>query len=288
MIRANLDARHQCHLHPHRPATKYCQRCRRPLCDECKHEYGNLDGICETCRNELDMADRMQLTPREKVLRGLVSLRNTIIVTVIFVGLFGGGFFILRDNLDIELTPEELARFRYAMTGNFTTDEGINATTTVLGASVVTATSERTDHDAKRLIDEYNGPNFEGWRSIDVSFPQEIVVALTDRLTPDKVILSNHPTEPVASYVKDFEVLLSLESPDGPWQSVGQWTAEQRPEIQRFTFDSLPARFAMLRVLSNYGSREFTSLTSFELYVSIEDPLRTVPDEVESEAGQSP
>ena len=286
MIRANLDARHQCHLHPHRPATEYCQRCRRPLCDECKHQYGDLDAICETCRNELEMADRMLLTPRERVLQGLVSLRNTIIVTAIFVAVFGGGFFLIRDNLDIELTPEELARFRYAMSGSLTTEEGVNATTTVLGASVVAATSERADHDAKRLIDEYNGPNFEGWRSLDVSFPQEIIVELTDRVIPDKVILSNHPTEPVNSYVKDFEVLLSLESPEGPWQSIGQWTAEQRPEIQRFTFESVPARFAMLRVLSNYGSREFTSLTSFELYVSIDDPMRLAPDEVEFEAGQ--
>ena len=285
MIRANLEARHQCHLHPHRPATEYCQRCRRPLCDECKHSYGDLDGICETCRNELYMADSMRLTPREKVFQSLISVRNTIIGIVIFAGLFGGGFFLLRDNLDIELTPEELARFRYAMTGNFTTEEGINATTTVLGASVVDATSERMDHDAGRLIDEYNGPNFEGWRSIDVSFPQEIVVALTDRVTPDKVIVSNHPTEPANSYVKEFEVLLSVESPEGPWQSVGQWTAEQRPENQRFSFESVPARFAMLRVLSNYGSREFTSLTSFEIYVTIDDPTRLVPDEVESEAG---
>jgi hypothetical protein len=232
------------------------------------------------------MADRMLLTPRERVLQGLVSLRNTIIVTAIFVAVFGGGFFLIRDNLDIELTPEELARFRYAMSGSLTTEEGVNATTTVLGASVVAATSERADHDAKRLIDEYNGPNFEGWRSLDVSFPQEIIVELTDRVIPDKVILSNHPTEPVNSYVKDFEVLLSLESPEGPWQSIGQWTAEQRPEIQRFTFESVPARFAMLRVLSNYGSREFTSLTSFELYVSIDDPMRLAPDEVEFEAGQ--
>ncbi len=286
MIRANLEARHQCHLHPHRPATEYCQRCRRPLCDECKHQYGDLDVICETCRNELEMADQMRLTPRERVLQSLISLRNTIIGIVVFAGLFGGGFFILRDNLDIELTPEELARFRYAMTGNFTTEEGINATTTVLGAVVVNATSERTDHDAGRLIDEYHGPNFEGWRSADVSFPQEIVVQLTDRLTPDKVILSNHPTEPVDSYVKDFEVLLSTESPDGPWQSVGRWTAEQRPEIQRFTFETAPASFAMLRVLSNYGNREFTSLTSFELYVTVDDPLRQVPDEMQSETGQ--
>jgi hypothetical protein len=286
MIRANLDARHQCNIHPHRPATKYCQRCRRPLCDECKREYGELKALCDTCRSELEMADRMLLTPREKVLQGLVSLRNTIIVTVIFAGVFGGGFFLIRDNLDIELTPEELARFRYAMTGSFNTEEGVNATTTVLGASVVAATSERTDHDARRLIDEYDGPNFEGWRSLDVSFPQEIVVELTERMTPDKVILSNHPEEPVSSYVKDFEVLLSAEGPQGPWQSVGRWTAEQRPAIQRFSFESVPAKFAMLRVLSNYGSRDFTSLTSFEIYVTIEDPMRPISDEVESEASQ--
>jgi hypothetical protein len=33
------------------------------------------------------------------------------------------------------------------------------------------------------------------------------------------------------------------------------------------------AEFAMLRVLSNYGSQEFTSLTSFEVYVTVDNSL---------------
>ena len=272
MIRANLDARHQCNIHPHRPASIYCKRCRKPLCDECARRYEDLK-VCDNCLNELDMAERMKLTPWERVFQGLESLRNTVIATAIIGGIFAGGFFLIRDNLNIELTPEELARFRYAMSGSFATEEGLNATTTVLEASIVTATSQRTEHDARRLIDEYHGPSFEGWRSVDASFPQEVVVELTDRVAADKVILTNHPVEPTNSYVKDFEVLLSLESPEGPWQSVGRWTAEQHPEVQRFPFDSMLAEFAMLRVLSNYGSQEFTSLTSFEVYVTVDNSL---------------
>ncbi len=220
------------------------------------------------------MAESMRPTTKQRIIEALISLRNTLLAIAVILALIVGGYLLLKDQIAVQLTPEELARFRYAVGGSFNTPEGINASTTVLGAQIVSATSEQPGHDAKRVIDEYGGPDYAGWRSHDATFPQEIVVKLADNGGVDKVIFTNHPIESLDTYVKEFEVLLSAEGADGPWQLVGRWTAEQNSEVQRFTFQKTRAKYAMLRILSNYGSLYYTSLTTFEVYVTLVQPFQ--------------
>lgn len=273
MLRAHLDARKRCYNHPHRETTLTCERCKTAFCEECLIEHDGAR-VCATCLRELEEAKAAELTFKERVLQSLRSLGTGLIVAVVAIGVLGGLFFALRGLFDRPITPEELARFRYAVAGSFETDEGINVSSTVLGAKVVSWTSAAEGFPAKQLINEYFGPNVPPWRSADATFPQEIVVEFQDTSAVQKVNLVNSVSEPPETYVKDFEVLLSTEGPDRGFTSVGRFRMEQNSELQRFEFKPTPGRWIMLRILSNYGSQQYTSLDEFDSYVVPVNPAK--------------
>ena len=276
MIHAAAEARERCFDHPHRRATRKCFRCARGMCDECAKEWRHADGsrpACETCIAELEELDRITHIPaKERVRRFGVSTRNFLIGLAIVAVLCVPGYFVVRRLMSTPISPEEFARFRYAAAGTFETEEGVNVLSTVLNARVVGATSEDPDHPAKRLIDEYVGTAYPGWRTVGSQFPQEVVFETGQPSRVEKVNVQQQPDEPPDTDVKEFEVLVSTQSPDGPWQSVGRFTAQQAPDVQRFTFPGVQAHWIKLRVLSNYGG-PYASLGEFDAYVLPQGPL---------------
>lgn len=266
MVRLHMEARKRCYNHPHRETELACDRCKTSLCVECLVKHGDQK-LCAQCVAELEAAEAAKLTLRERVAQSLRSFGTGILVFGVLAGVLGGIFFAFRGYFDRPISPEELARFRYAMTGTFETEEGINVSSTVLGAKVARATSEAEGYPAKQVINEYSGPSVVAWRSADASVPQEIVVEFQDSSTVQKVNLVNGQAEPPETYVKDFEILVSTTGPTEGYQSVGRFRLEPTTELQRFEFDPVPARWIMLRVLSNRGSTEYTSLDEFNSYV---------------------
>lgn len=273
MIHAAAEARERCQNHPHRRATRKCFRCLRGLCDECVREYRGQPA-CEGCIAELDELERITHIPaKERVRRFGLSLRNFLIGLLIVGILAVPASFVVRRLMSTPISPEEFARFRYAAAGSFETEEGTNVLSTVLGAKVVSATSDLPEYPARRLIDEYVGTAYTGWRSDGAQFPQEIVFETGQITRPEKINVQQQPGEPPDTYVKEFEVLVSTESPDGPWQSLGRFTAQPIPDVQRYFLDRpLPAHYVMLRVLSNYGG-SYASLGEFDAFVLPRNPL---------------
>jgi|Antgeofumaro1A2B_1029371.scaffolds.fasta_scaffold00808_2 hypothetical protein len=269
MIHVYLEGKKRCYFHPHRVVETACERCKTALCGDCLVTYQGQQ-LCLRCRDELEERYRLEHPPFTERLRAFVtSFRNLLIGLAILAILAVPGYFLVRNVMvNYQLTPEEFARFRYAAAGTFETPDGINVLSVVLEGQVVWASSEADpQHSARRLIDEYWGPHFPGWRSKGNTFPHEIVFQPQNVAAIEKVLLANHPAEPPESYVREFEVLVSLESPYGPWTSVGRWTLEQHAEPQRFTFPKTPARYIMLRIHSNYGYPEYTSLAEFDAFV---------------------
>ena len=81
---------------------------------------------------------------------------------------------------------------------------------------------------------------------MDTTVPQEMVFALPNPLPLNKVILRPQPTDPEATWVREFEVLVSTEGPEQGFTSVGRWTLDpvqaragtdlERPDPARFEF----------------------------------------------------
>lgn len=264
-MRAALETRKRCYNHPHRETTLTCDRCKTSYCAECLGEYGD-DKVCRVCRQELVDFQAAQLTFGQKAANSARSFGNGLIVTTIVLAVLAGVFYFSRGWFDKPLTPEEMARFRYAMAGSFETEEGVNVSSTVMGAQVISATSAAEGHPAKQLINEYTGPAIPAWRSADATFPQEIVVELQDGSVVQKVILTNNTEEPAATYPMTIEVLVSTQAADAGFVAVGQFTLSQTADPQRLEFAPTPAKWAKLRILGNYGSTEYTSLDEWDTY----------------------
>lgn len=266
MLKAYADIRNRCQIHPHRLAEVKCERCKVGLCAECTREYRGQK-LCENCATELEYIDVSKPTFRDRVRDFFTSLRNTTIVVVVILAIVGVSFYLLRPVFDQPITPEQMARFRYAASGSFQTPDGINVNSTVLGATFLSATSETKGYEATHLINEYVGDSYPGWRSANATFPQDAVVQHDGTTLVSKVVLTQQPGEPTATYVKDFEIDISNDSPTSGWTKVGEWTADQTAGPQRFTFTPTPGKWIRLRILSNYGSTEYTSLGEFDAYV---------------------
>lgn len=274
MIKAYSEARNRCYLHPHRVADHRCDRCKTPLCHECVHAYRGQT-LCDRCLEELKLIEASQPTLADRLRGFFTSLRNTIIVLAVIAVIGAGIFYAFRGVMNQPITPEQLARFRYAAAGTFQTPEGINVNSTVLGAKVVAFTSQRPGYEASHLINEYAGPDYPGWRSANATFPQDVVVEHQNVSTIQKVILTQQPNEPPETWAKDFEVQVSTEGPDRGFVTVGRWQLRQVDGPQRFTFPPVQSRWTRLRILSNYGSADYTSLAEFDAYVVPASPFGT-------------
>jgi hypothetical protein len=246
------------------------------MCDECAKERGDSQ-LCENCESELAELDRINNVPvRERVRRAGVSFRNFLIGLAVLAVLAVPASMVVRNLMSQPITPEEFARFRYAAGGTFETEEGVNTLSTVLGGKVLSATSSEPGYEEKRLIDEYVGPGYPGWRSADATYPQEVVFQLSQPTKIEKINVQQQPTEPRESWMKEFEVQVATASPDGPWRTIGRWSMEQTDEIQRYQFDAVDAYYVKLRVLSNYGG-PYVSLGEFDAYILPRGPFGLQP-----------
>ena len=276
MVRVHVEARKRCYDHPHRETEHVCGRCRTAYCLEClgaPTESGVR--LCANCAREVEAAEAGKLTFRDRLVLDLRSLGRTLVVALVLVAIIGGLFFAFKDAFDRPITPEDMARFRYALTGSFQTEEGVNLNSTVVEAAVVAVTSAAEGHPAKQVINEYTGEGIPAWRSTDAAFPQEFVVAFSQRGAPEKLTLQNNPNEPTDTYPREFELLLSVEGPDSGYVSVGRFVAEPTTELQRFTFPRTVARWAKLRIIGNHGSTAYTSLDEFGVYNVPESMMRS-------------
>ncbi len=264
-MRVHLETKKRCYNHPHRETQLACERCRASYCASCLQAYDGQQ-LCANCVRELEDAKAAIPTPRQRVEAFGQKLKVTAIVLVA-VGLVGFGLFqVYRSSFERPLSPEELARMRYALAGTFQTSEGINVNSTVLGSKIVSVTSADPAHPAESLIDEYTGPGAPAWRSTSAAFPQNVVVGLGDLSSVQKVIFTNNSSEPADTYPKEVEVLVSTQGPDKGFTSVGTFQLTQTTDPQKFTFTSVQGTFIELRILSNFGSTAYTSLDEFDAY----------------------
>jgi hypothetical protein len=185
--------------------------------------------------------------------------------------------FAARSMANTPISPDELARIKIGLVGGFQSVEGTDFASNVYSGRFIRASAPSApNHDPSRLIDTWVTPDVPGWRSQDATLPQELVFQLPAVLKTNKVILRPQPNEPPETWVKDFEVLVSTQSATEGFTSVarGSLSIEQArlaidpnaPDQPRFEFPDVNARFVMLRVLSNQGSRDYTSLGEFEVY----------------------
>ncbi len=295
MLRAYLTDQKRCYLHAHRTVTTACARCRTPYCDECLST--RTDGLfaqvvarderhppplfCARCVEEVEALAALEAERKRPFWQRWrptrAGLHRAAIYAAVITAVLVPIILVSRNLATTPLTPEEFARFKFGLMGGFQTQEGTNFLNTVYGGRFIRASAPSAPgRDPSRLIDTWANVEVPGWRSQDAQFPQELVFALPRQLLVNKVILLPHPLDPAETWVNEFEVLVSTQSAESGFTPVlrGALSLEQGRAVlerdsarwPRFEFPETSASYVMLRVLSNHGSAEYTSLAEFEVY----------------------
>jgi len=295
VLQAYLTDAKRCYLHAHRTVRTQCARCKTAYCDECLTT--RTDGVfgevvardekhpeplfCARCVEELEaleLAAAWRRRPWWQRLRpGRAALNRAAIYVAVVAVIAVPLTFAARSMARTPLSPEDLARVKIGLIGGFQTAEGTNFASSVYGGRFVRASApSQPNHDPTRLIDTWITPDVPGWRSQGATVPHDLVFELPAALKISKVILRPQPDEPTDTWVKDFEVLVSTQSATEGFTPVvrGSLSVDQArqaidpdsPGQPRFVFPESEARYVMLRVLSNQGSHDYTSLAEFEVY----------------------
>jgi hypothetical protein len=126
---------------------------------------------------------------------------------------------------------------------------------------------------ARNLINNA-GPTTPGWRSTSASLPVEIAFELDFERQVNRVAFRQTQASPPGAWAKDVELILARFR-DDPGQIAGRWTLRQTTEPQHFSFRTVQARVARIRVLSRHGApgdADYTALGAFALGAATGDP----------------
>jgi hypothetical protein len=295
VLHAYLTDQKRCYNHPHRAVGTACARCKTPYCDEClttrsdgvfgqlvaRDEKNPAPLFCERCIAEVDVLN-VEAAWRhrplwQRLLPGAAGMRRAATYAAVIAVIMVPIAFAVRNMASTTLSPEELARVKIGLMGTFQTPDGTNFLSNVRGGTFVRAAQpSQPSYDPSRLIDTWATSNVPSWRSQNASVPQEMVFALPQTLRINRIVLLPRAADPEETWVKDFEVLVSTQSADAGFTSILRGTLDldkaragvtvDQANLPRFDVPDATARWVMLRVLSNQGSGEYTSLAEFETY----------------------
>ncbi|MCY3895567.1 MAG: hypothetical protein OXG17_03745 [Chloroflexi bacterium] len=244
------------------------------------HDEHEAEVRAERETRAADIAAGRRPTPRN-IWRALTSSR-TLTSFVIFGFLLAAGVIpavlALRTTQEEGIEPELVRRIQVGLQQGSNLDgEGFDLLELVNGGELLSITSTAEgDHGPNRLQDGLFDPQFNAWRSAGSDFPLTAVYQVRFRTPVRKVIIWNHPQEPQASYIREFEVLASLEDPrthPDALVSLGRFRAAA-PDL-KLVFDvdtPVPIRYAVVRIYSTFGAAAYASAAEIGLFSEDRDP----------------
>jgi hypothetical protein len=285
VLRAQLTETKHCYVHPHRVVKTTCARCKTPYCDECletrddglfarivaKDERRPMPIFCERCIDEVEALTALEAERKRPLYKRLRPTRDGLRRAAIWVAVIGviavPMLVAVRSMSETTITPEELARIKIGLSGGYLAPEGVNLLAEAFGGRYIRASAPaQSAYEPSRLIDSYAQPEVPGWRSATVSLPLDLVFRLEQRTRFNTLVLKPHPSEPVETNIKDFELLVA-DNVEGAFTKVASGT--MRPGVElRLPVGDVQTRNVMLRVLSTQGSGRYVSLAELEVALS--------------------
>ena len=246
------------------------------------HDEHEAEVRAERESRAAEIASDRRPTPRN-IWRALTSSR-TLTSFLIFGLLLAAGIvpavLALRTTSEEGIEPEVVRRIQVGLQQSSNLDgEGFDLLELVNGGELLAISSTADaegDHGPQRLQDGLFDPQFTAWRSAGLDVPLTAIYEVRFRTPVRKVIIWNHPEEPEASYIREFEVLASLEDPrthPDALVSIGRFTAAA-PEL-KLVFDvdtPVPIRYAMLKIYSTFGPADYISASEIGLFGESRDP----------------
>ena len=228
----------------------------------------------------VEISQQRQLTPRN-VWERITSKRTltTLLVfsTLIMVGI-GPSLLALRNAAEQGIDPALIRRIQVGFQQQSNLDgEGFDLLEPVNGGELRSVSSTaQGEHGPDRLHDGLFDPQFSAWRSAGHELPLTLTFHVRFRTPVQKVVIWNHPAEPSETYIKEFELLGSLEDPNTDPDAMtllGRFTVDGPDLKVVFEMETpMPIRFATISIISTFGTAEYVSAAELGLFGLTRDP----------------
>lgn len=276
-----------CEEHPHRVAGDHCDECRRRFCRHCLVR-GKPQLLCRACWAVAPERERRRARHHHPVYRRLdwqrehraSTLAAGIIVGVLALLGASGAAQVLSPAARTQIGEAVVAVRRGAPlpsgpagasgpgTGTMPAPPRVATLMGSLFGSASAIAEFVPGTDSQALVDGQIGPGAPAWRSPTGFTAAELRLRVRDTAPAGQVLFAHSRAAPPESWAKEVEVWVALsfdglERPDAI--RIGRWTLAQSTDAQAFPMPPARVAGARLRILSNYGSPEYTSLAEFAL-----------------------
>ncbi len=281
MARGLAERATACTDHPHRDADDHCDECGRPFCAECLVR-GRPQLLCRSCWASAPEREARAARARHPLYRRLDSIRanrTSVVAGSIIARVLG--LLALSGAVQV-LSPAYRGQVGEAVGAVGAVRRAGAAPVAVSGVGVGAAPAARVPTlilppccgqggvaeqipgtGGSALVDGVVGPTAPVWRSPQGFTTADLRLRVRDSAPAARVLFAQSTAAAPETWAKEVEVWISL-NPDGADAiRVGQWTLVPTTDAQAFPFAPAPVASVRLRILSNYGSAEYTSLAEF-------------------------
>ncbi len=270
-----------CAEHPHRPAVDHCDECGKRFCAECLVR-GGPQLLCRNCWRQGPIRAAETLRRKRFSYRISSALRDperrasliasVIIVVVLAVIGVTSGVGILSESSRTQMA-EPVARAvvaRQVLAGEGDMPRALPSTppgptripTLIIDPAPVAGAPGM---NLFALVDGRAGEGAPTWRSAPGRTAVDIRFITNTPVLAGRVLFGQSADAPPETWVQHVEVWTSPSLEDGDLTYAGRWKLQQTIEPQTFSFGRRQVRSVLLRILSNYGSADYTSLAEFAL-----------------------
>ncbi len=128
--------------------------------------------------------------------------------------------------------------------------------------------------DGKHVVGSHTPADSYGWRAARVPTPEApewVIFELPETRLISRVVIDPTTDDPefLGRWVRNFRLLVSTESVDGPFKPVGSYVVVRRAIQQSFDFPPVEARWIKLEITANWGSDLTVEMGEFEVYEAI-------------------
>ena len=275
-----------CAEHPHHDAVDHCDACGRRFCRECLIR-GGPELLCASCRSALEVMElerealRQPSARLQPKLMALAVHRPSIIAGSVIALVLA----LLAVSAAVQVTgatwQNEVGAVagRAALADQVLKGEGGAAVGVPSPTATPTAAPTRIPTLLVRppepvagvlgvnpaaLTDGQVGARAAAWRTLQGRVTAELRWSIQPS-TVGRVLFDHSAAFPQDTWAREVEVWLSPAPTEPQTILAGRWTLAQTIEPQSFALSRTLTYGARLRVLSNYGSGEYTSLAEFAL-----------------------
>ncbi|MGH2356288.1 MAG: hypothetical protein ACRDJN_32180 [Chloroflexota bacterium] len=269
-----------CATHPHRAAVDHCDECWRSFCRECLVR-GGPQLRCRECWTMAPVRAAAAARKRRITYRLHVAMRENrasliagSIITTVLLTLGVSSMAGILDPSARAQMAEPVARVvavrrarggggEVTTSGSLTPLPGPTRIPTLLRSASAPPGLEGTDIFALR--DGRAGDNASVWRSPDGRVAVDLRVTTGELVLAGRVLFAHSEAAPAETWARDVEVWIAPQLDAAENVRIGRWTLEPTTAPQEFAFSRSLVRSVRLRILSNFGSAEYTSLAEFAL-----------------------